>query len=417
MEYTFGFSSPTKMGKVAELEELVFGPSLSAQWFDDMILRTALFRFEGIRIAEHDGRVVSALMVLPKIMRIGTASVLACGIAGVATHPDHRRKGLATQLLTDSISYMKKIGCSISTLGTTSPAIYQRLGWEIAQPSYSYQIDRRKLLSLDRSPFEARPFRRMDLDEVMAIDQETNACRTGSLVRNRDDWEREIEYPCIHRRDLHESREFETFLVSLREGSIASYARCMMGEDITHIMECGVREESSLRAILRHLFEHESSNIAAIEANMPLDHPLVRLLLDLGAKDNSSYSGLASGGLSARMVRIIDIPRLLESIQTELTRRASRVKRMQGSLRIQVGQETVSINVSNGKVDSERDAAPTSFYRTTSNVMARIVMGQLLPSEAVGKGLAEADTRSLGLLDCLFPRGYPMHRSIDPLCQ
>jgi predicted acetyltransferase len=417
MGYSFGFCTLTKMSKVAELEEQVFEPNLSSGWFDDMILRTSLFKFEGVRIAELNDRIVSVVIVLPKRMRIGSATVLEGGVIGVATHPDHRRKGLATRLLTDAISYMSEIGCPISTLGTMNPTFYQRLGWEIAQPSYSYLISRDSLLSLDKSGFEVRTFRSADLDEVMAIDQETNAYRTGSLVRSREDWEREISYPCIHRHDMYESKGFETFLVGLRDNRVISYTRCMRDGGTTHIMECGIREESCVPAILRYLAEHEPGCITNIEANLPLDNPLVQLLLRLGAKDNSSYSGHPSRGLSSRMVRIIDLPRLLESIVAELTRRISSVKELEGSLRLRVGEESVLLRISDRTVTIERGMTGMHVFKTTLNVMARIVMGHLLPSSAVEKGFAKADVRSLKLMDSLFPRGYPMHRSIDPLCQ
>lgn len=76
-----------------------------------------------------DGRLVSHALWLERRLRVGGGPWLnAAYIEGVATHPDHRRRGYGSAV-------MRRVAQEIGgfDLGALSPAVpewYERLGWE-----------------------------------------------------------------------------------------------------------------------------------------------------------------------------------------------------------------------------------------------------------------------------------------------
>lgn len=84
-------------------------------------------------VAEVDGRVVG--------MIIAWLLVDEAHIATIATHPDHRRRGIARKLLMHALRYMSREGAVTSFLevresNTAAQEMYRRFGYE--------QVGRRK---------------------------------------------------------------------------------------------------------------------------------------------------------------------------------------------------------------------------------------------------------------------------------
>ena len=84
---------------------------------------------EGIRIAVDDGTIVSTVRVFIRKMFLHGEPVTVGGIGEVSTRPEYRRRGLATQLLKDSIQFMVSRDIVMSSLHG-SQQIYSVEGWE-----------------------------------------------------------------------------------------------------------------------------------------------------------------------------------------------------------------------------------------------------------------------------------------------
>ena len=54
------------------------------------------YSFDLTRVAELDGSLVSYMRAAPRTIWIGTAKVKMGGIAEVCTHPDYRKRGIAS---------------------------------------------------------------------------------------------------------------------------------------------------------------------------------------------------------------------------------------------------------------------------------------------------------------------------------
>src|SRR5438128_953957 len=64
------------------------------------------FNIENKRVLVEDNIVASCLTIVPRTIWIGSAKVNVAGIADLSTLQSHRGRGLATQLLQDTIQTM-----------------------------------------------------------------------------------------------------------------------------------------------------------------------------------------------------------------------------------------------------------------------------------------------------------------------
>jgi len=87
-------------------------------------------RFEGGVIAlEQDGVVASACATLVRDFLVGSLSVRVGLIGSVATHPAHRGRGLATQLLERAEQALAQDGCVFALLWADDASFYAHRGW------------------------------------------------------------------------------------------------------------------------------------------------------------------------------------------------------------------------------------------------------------------------------------------------
>ena len=93
---------------------------------------------EGIRIAVDNGTIVSTVRVFIRKMFLHGEPVTVGGIGEVSTRPEYRRRGLATQLLKDSIRFMESGDIVMSSLHG-SQRIYSIEGWEKVPRYYAKQ--------------------------------------------------------------------------------------------------------------------------------------------------------------------------------------------------------------------------------------------------------------------------------------
>ncbi|MYB94584.1 GNAT family N-acetyltransferase [Candidatus Poribacteria bacterium] len=107
---------------------------------------------EGIRIAVDNGTIVSTVRVFIRKMFLHGEPVSVGGIGEVSTRPEYRQRGLATQLLKDSIRFMESRDIVMSSLHG-SQRIYSIEGWEKVPRYYAKQsIAAKKQVTWDVRP-------------------------------------------------------------------------------------------------------------------------------------------------------------------------------------------------------------------------------------------------------------------------
>ncbi len=87
-------------------------------------------RFPGrVMAIEEQGQVVSACAALVRDFLVGPHTLRVGLIGSVATHPDHRGRGLATELLGAAERALAQDGCWLALLWADDPVFYDERGW------------------------------------------------------------------------------------------------------------------------------------------------------------------------------------------------------------------------------------------------------------------------------------------------
>ena len=119
---------------------------------------------EGIRVAVDNGTIVSTVRVFIRKMFLHGEPITVGGIGEVSTRSEYRRRGLATQLLKDSIEFMEDRGIAISSLHG-SQRIYSVEGWQTVPRYYAKAIYPGK----KQQTWDIRPVNFQDQDEVKQL--------------------------------------------------------------------------------------------------------------------------------------------------------------------------------------------------------------------------------------------------------
>lgn len=189
-------------------------------------------------VAVDGGRLVSAVQIFTRTIRLGGEGVLLGGIGSVATHPSYEGRGQATELLRRAIVEMHGRGMALSLLFTGRPSFYERLGW-MSIP-HSLLVVRARRAGGERV---GRAFGSADLPEVKRLYQLYSGARPGVTLRDDTYWSAQLRFA---------GNPDERFRVCERGGRVVAYAREIAFVTLSRIMEhgCEPGAEGELAALL-----------------------------------------------------------------------------------------------------------------------------------------------------------------------
>ena len=203
---------------------------------------------EGIRIAVDKGTIVSTVRVFIRKIFLHGEPITIGGIGEVSTSPEYRRRGIATQLLKDSIGFMEDRDIAVSVL-FGSQRIYSIEGWEKVPRYYA----RQSFSAEKQSEWEVRPANFDDEVEVKRLsDLYDGYARkfNGTVVRD------EIAYWTQWVRT-----ESPNAWVAERNGNIEGYVSVAGREDALSVKEFIASEGAFGQDKGKQLFEDMLSNI------------------------------------------------------------------------------------------------------------------------------------------------------------
>ncbi|WP_219643639.1 enhanced intracellular survival protein Eis [Cohnella sp. CFH 77786] len=135
---------------------------------------------------DEDGRLLSALLLIPYEAWVRGRKLKMGGVAAVASWPDARRQGGVTRLLTHSFETMRRQGQSLSMLHPFSFPFYRKYGYEMTIERKRYTLDLKHL-----------PPRRETPGTVQIVDKdigllnpvyEAYASRYDSTIVRTEEW-------------------------------------------------------------------------------------------------------------------------------------------------------------------------------------------------------------------------------------
>ncbi len=156
--------------------------SIGARWLRDAAASYPGFRPEHTRIALCNGQVAAALRLTTDTIRIGEARLKMGGLGCVSTAGPYRNRGVARELILDTLRYMRAQKIHVSMLFGI-PNFYHRFGFATSLAEYSSAIATREALDAECPPYKEREIKPGDIPALQKMHEANETGATCSLVR------------------------------------------------------------------------------------------------------------------------------------------------------------------------------------------------------------------------------------------
>src|SRR5947209_20016788 len=143
------------------------------------------YRNDMMRGAFQDGVQVGGYILFGRILRMGAANLLTGCIGSVVTHPDHRKKGVASALMRDAIQYAEQHGYALLLLDGI-PKFYYRYGYVDMFDLSTVDVDRGAILAQSSQGYPVRPATADDSTHLLALYNRHYGHYTGSFARTQE---------------------------------------------------------------------------------------------------------------------------------------------------------------------------------------------------------------------------------------
>lgn len=325
------------------------------------------------------------------------------GITVVTVQPTHRRRGILTEMMRQTLETCRERGDVIASLIASETPIYGRYGYGIAMQRDRYKIDRSdaELIGDGDSPGRTRL---ISLDEAAgtlpAIFEAAGADRPGWIARDEKRWEHTLKDPEYGRKGssaLH---------CALYDGNgkpdgYMLYRRSGDGRKDIQVTEILAASDEAAAALWKFCFGIDLGEEITARTR-PVDDPLRWMLADMRALDVLRQDWI--------WTRILDVPAALASRGYSSTGvltlkiRDEFLGVSSGTFALEADTDGASCSESSGRVDLEMNVAD----------LASIYFGGVRPSvlERAGRIEARSD-RALKTADAMFATAKAAWNVID----
>jgi len=365
-------------------------------------------------LAEEAGRLVGACQLLALHQWIAGVSLPVMGLACVAAAPTHRKRGLAARMITAGFAHARGRGDVGSALYPFRTTFYQGLGYGLAGEAHQYQVPPHHLPDDRAERLRLRLVATPEDEAAMraVYDRAARTLMTGQLDRSeriwRKSWGDDDQAAVVH---YGEGGEPEGYCIVRYRADLPGHARFLEVEErawLTPAAQRGIYAWLSTlgdqwREVAYRAHPDEGFGDRIQEARLPLPSaPFWRLWFPSATlMSGPMFRLLDVAGALARRPLAADVEATLR-----LTVRDEQVPENRGPWRVRLG---------GGRMQVEPDAGGASDGElgTSIEVLSRIFIGALKPSQAVAGGLATVSrAEAARLLDLALevPRPWTFDR-------
>ena len=354
-------------------------------------------------LAKIDGRVASHLHLTPRLIRYGQTPVAAHGVMWVGTLPEYRGRGLAQALVRLADGRSRASGVVLQALTTAMPQFYRPLGWGVCGRQSFGQIPSRNLPSGGDTPPEGRPsdlmvrpWRQVELGDLMRLYDRQYAGTNGSVARSEDYWRWIIGRRYAHVIWLAIQGETTVGYAFVKDHRVLEVA---VDPDVPRALPAimaRVRSEALERAY------------PSVILHAPADHPAMNLVEQVGGRvvDAEEFEGQVS------MYHIPDVGGFLQAILPELSRRALEADAaLPLELGLTVGDDRYLVHIDRSGSTVEHDRLSRRHLTLTPRAFVRLALGHTGIDRALEVDAVETSTATaVDAARILFPT-RPIWRS------
>jgi GNAT superfamily N-acetyltransferase len=380
MEVIFRAIRPDELEMCLDVWDAAFEET-PREYFRKYFTGDPWFHPEYTRCAFVGKRMVSAVQIVRREVRVGQVTLTLGGIANVGTVPAYRSKGYSTQLLRDAMTVMENEGFDFSMLFTGIHGFYARLGWE-SLPVQVMRAEIRPELPAPEGSYRIRPLADADLEALCLCYEQCNAGRSLTVVRS----------PAYLRGWVGwDERTPNDVFVAEAAGKVVGYIVAPTGDQLS-ITEVGWLPAygDCVFALMLHAARlAKERNITQVRLHIPRDPTLMSIARHLFHRF-TWYE-------NAPMVRVIRLQPLVNKLLPELSRRVQMVG-AKGMVRLRLPSGTVGWKATGEGVVRDANALPE--VALTQAQFLGLVFG-LTGAEELPDAIPP---QARALLNVLFPR-------------
>jgi predicted N-acetyltransferase YhbS len=401
----YRFSKPGSRGEmegVYELMRAVFRGEAVDLLIQRLLDHYSEMSLDHVFALERGGETVAALVLIPQTWEVDGLPLRVAEMGCVATHPDHRGRGLQRMLNARFDAYARGNGFDLCALAGI-PYFYRQFGYE-----YAVDLDHSTSIDADKVPdqllsLEARPFSEPDIDAAARMLDEAQSRYHVRCPRARDVWLMQ------HRTGHYNGDPFDS--VALTEGGeVKAYLRygVKQGDGAFVLKEAGMGSPEYAEQVLSYVKGacRERGLGKVVSRQFYGDEP-TRTLINLGGESVRPY---------AWQVKALDTARLLGKMAPllESRLRGAGYGNLTSRLNLNFRRFNVRVTLEHGRVASVEKDGETGDRKIGLNpyVFPQLLLGHRSLGELMD---AHPDVRVMeshrAIVEALFPRkpGYVFH--------
>ena len=376
------------------------------------------YRNDMVRGAFQDGVQVGGYILFGRTLRMGAANLLTGCIGSVVTHPDHRKKGVASALMRDAIQYAEQHGYALLLLDGI-PKFYYRYGYVDMFDLSTVDVDRGAILAQSSQGYTVRLATAADSPSILALYNRHYGPYTGSFERTQ-------EYQSY----ILSNRPFANppLIALAPEGQVEGYLTVQQHANRWKAQEFTADNWAAALALLQHHAQVVAGNDAptALRYRLPLTSPLLQWMVDhLEVTDTSHWDSPSEEWVvhtqsyhhrfAAWMARLVSLSTIMHAILPELrVRWQQALASWSGTLALTVGEETCTLHFDGqGITITTGPAVGLSALHFTPQTFVQLLFGYRPARWALQQETQSYEQDTLRVLDVLFPLGHTWLPSSD----
>ena len=361
------------------------------------------YRPEQRLLVKVDNRLVSHIHLTERNVRYGSVELPMNGVMWVGTLPEYRGLGYAQNLMRLADERARETGAAVQALTTSMPQFYRPLGWGVCGRQTFGQTLSRNLPQVSDGLIEGRngfwnvrPWRQVELNDLMALYDQQYSNTVGSVVRSEDYWRWII------------GRKYAHVIWVACQGEVVRGYAFVKDHKILELASDPAYPQAMKALLGRVRAEALERAYPEVTVQAPIDHPVLEAFRAASGKiiDQEEFDGNCS------MYHIPNIARFLVLILPELNRRAEQAGAplpLELGLSLEDRRWLIHIDGDNSRVEPEK--LSRRYLTLSPSSLVRLLMGHTdIDAVASEEGFESSAGTALDAARVLFP-SRPIWRS------
>ena len=372
------------------------------------------FSLSNKRVLRHHGKIVSILTLVEREASLRDNLFSMVGLCGVATLPEHRKKGFASRLIGDTLTRLRHKKVPFVLLNPIEADYYRRLGWEYAVFS-DRLVTKPAQLPVTPEIAQVCTLSRHDIYALSLIYDETASEGTlGSFILTRDTkrWNFLLDYLPNGVIFRPKNGVPEGYLIYERTENLLANGGSAF---VLKVQEFRVRTERARRGLLSFLAKQP---VDLIQFEGQSEHHLKHGLLNLLPLPGETETLPQIECRPTVMARIVDFEAALQAYRppAEVAMETTTIRCLLHDAQHPQGvQEAIlTLRSSPSAVVSPDEIAHLPTLTAEVAIWTRVLLGAMSGEDALALGLMQAsDEATYERVAQLFPLRRPFLSPLD----